>query len=330
MSRIVCLAVVALLAAPVLPAQDAAPFTAELVSCAKIWNEAPHNAFTGLIHRGGEWFCVFREGQGHVSPDGALRVITSKDGESWASAARLTSDTADLRDAQITETPDGRLMLTGAAAWHTPKPATHMTMAYFSKDGREWTPGVEIGEPDYWLWRVTWHKGTAYGVGYRTTKDARGTRLYKSADGVKFETLVPELVSEGYANESSIQFLADDTAVCLLRRDEGGNGLVGTARPPYTEWAWKDLGQRIGGPHFIEVPGFGFVAAVRLYDNGARTAVCSVDPATGAFHEILALPSGGDTSYPGLVWKDGLLWVSYYSSHEDKTSIYLAKVRLKK
>ncbi|HOC73445.1 MAG TPA: exo-alpha-sialidase, partial [Candidatus Hydrogenedentes bacterium] len=106
MSRFVCLAVFSLVAAPALSAQDAAPFTAELVSCAKIWNEAPHNAFTGLIHRGGEWFCVFREGQGHVSPDGALRVITSKDGETWASAARLTSDTADLRDAQITETPD--------------------------------------------------------------------------------------------------------------------------------------------------------------------------------------------------------------------------------
>ena len=38
--------------------------------------------------------------------------------------------------------------------------------------------------------------------------------------------------------------------------------------------------------------------------------------------------SGGDTSYPGLVWHDGLLWMSYYSSHEGKTSIYLARIRL--
>ena len=44
--------------------------------------------------------------------------------------------------------------------------------------------------------------------------------------------------------------------------------------------------------------------------------------------QYLKLPSGGDTSYAGLVWHDGLLWVSYYSSHEGKTSIYLAKVRL--
>ena len=38
-------------------------------------------------------------------------------------------------------------------------------------------------------------------------------------------------------------------------------------------------------------------------------------------------PSGGDTSYAGLVWHDGLLWISYYASHEGKTSIYLAQVR---
>ena len=42
---------------------------------------------------------------------------------------------------------------------------------------------------------------------------------------------------------------------------------------------------------------------------------------------VLTLPSGGDNSYPGMVWHDTLLWTSYYSSHEEKTSIYLAKIR---
>ena len=48
----------------------------------------------------------------------------------------------------------------------------------------------------------------------------------------------------------------------------------------------------------------------------------------GGYDPALTFPSGGDTSYPGLVWHDGRLWMSYYSSHEAKTSIYLAKVRL--
>ena len=40
------------------------------------------------------------------------------------------------------------------------------------------------------------------------------------------------------------------------------------------------------------------------------------------------LPSAGDTSYPGLVRKDDTLLVSYYSSHEGSTAIYLAKLDL--
>jgi len=43
---------------------------------------------------------------------------------------------------------------------------------------------------------------------------------------------------------------------------------------------------------------------------------------------LVTLPSGGDTSYPGLVWHDGELWMSYYSSHEGKTSIYLARIAI--
>ena len=48
----------------------------------------------------------------------------------------------------------------------------------------------------------------------------------------------------------------------------------------------------------------------------------------GKLTPVLTFPSGGDTSYPGMVWHDGLLWISYYSSHEGNTSIYLARVKL--
>jgi hypothetical protein len=78
----------------------------------------------------------------------------------------------------------------------------------------------------------------------------------------------------------------------------------------------------------IRIPDGRYVAAVRLYDGSVRTSLAWIDPRTGTLREFLKLPSGGDTSYAGLVWHEGLLWVSYYSSHEDKTSIYLAKVQL--
>lgn len=300
---------------------------AALVSCERIWDEAPHNAFTSLVRFEGRWYCVFREGQAHVSPDGALRVLVSADGDSWRSAARITHPKADLRDAQICVTPDGRLMLTGAGAWHDKGPGHHhQTFAYFSEDGKTWSDGAAIGEPDFWLWRVTWREDTAYGVGYATGEGPRSARLYRSGDGLDFKVHVRELHTEEYPNESSLVFREDGAALCLLRR--GGTGLLGHAAAPYQDWTWKDLGVKIGGPNMIEVPGGRLVAAVRLYDEPVRTALCWVDPEAGALTEFLALPSGGDTSYAGLVWHEDLLWVSYYSSHEGKTSIYLARVRL--
>ena len=69
------------------------------------------------------------------------------------------------------------------------------------------------------------------------------------------------------------------------------------------------------------------VACGRLYDDPVRTSLCWVDPEAGRLTEFLTLPSGGDTSYPGMVWYDDQLLVSYYSSHEgQKARIYLAKV----
>ena len=307
---------------------DVEPPKAELLSVLRIWDGAPHSAFTGLIRHQDAWFCVFREGAGHVSPDGALRILSSPDGETWESFALLTSDTADLRDAQICVTPSGELMLSGAAALHDKSNATHQSLAWFSSDGRTWSDPVPIGDPDFWLWRVTWHKGKAYAVGY-ATGESRMIRLYTSRDGRQFETLVENLFDEGYPNETSLVFLEDDRVVCLLRRDGTPNtGLVGLSAPPYTEWEWKDLGVRIGGPHAVQLPDGRFVAGVRLYDGQVRTGLCLLDPDTASLTEMLALPSGGDTSYPGLVWHEGVLWMSYYSSHEEKSSIYLARIAI--
>jgi len=317
-----CLLPVALFAADDYP-------KAVLVDAKLIWDKAPHNAFTDLIRFKDRWYCVFREGKAHVSPDGALRILTSADGEKWESAALVTSDNSDLRDAKITITPDGRLMLAGAEAITTPDGKNHQSLVWFSDDGKTWSPKHKVGDLDNWLWRITWHKGNAYGFGYGCGAAERSLRLYKSTDGTDFQSLIHKVDVEGtYPNETSIVFLPDDTAYCLLRQDGKPNsGYLGTSHPPYTQWDWKKLGVRLGGPDMIQLPNGRFVAVVRLYDAPVRTSVCWLDPETGTLTEALKLPSGGDTSYAGLVWHDEQLWVSYYSSHEGKTSIYLARVR---
>ncbi|QDT56242.1 hypothetical protein Pan44_42940 [Caulifigura coniformis] len=311
-------------------ASAAEPAQAEIVSVQKIWDQGKHNAFTDLIWKDGEWFCVFREGDGHVSPNGALRVLSSKDGKSWASAALITATDSDLRDAKICIAPGNRLMLCGAGALHKPVDGLkHQSYVWYSEDGRKWGDAIPVGDLGYWLWRVTWQGDVAYSVGYGTGSN-RTTRLYRSLDGRKFETLVPELVGEGYPNESSLLFQKDGTGLCLLRRDdkEAPNAMLGTATAPYDKWSFKTLDTRIGGPQLIDLPDGRVVVSGRDYVGKAKTSVWFLNPKTGKLDMTATLPSGGDTSYPGLVFRDGLLWVSYYSSHEGKTSIYLAKLKL--
>jgi hypothetical protein len=220
-------------------------------------------------------------------------------------------------------------MLNGAVRYDQPKDGyMFKSLVWFSDDGSNWTKGQEIGEPDMWIWCVTWHGDTAYGVGYGCG-DEQIARLYSSKDGVQWNTLVSDLFpAGGYPSETSLLFTKDDTCYCLLRRETDDQaGQLGVSRPPYTKWTWKSVGQRIGGPKMVELPNGRLLAALRLHGGGEHTSVCWIDRTTGRLTEVLKLPSGGDNSYPGIVLaEEGLVWISYYSGHEGKTSIYLAKV----
>jgi len=300
--------------------------TARLEGARRIWDAAPHNAFTDLIRFRDRWICAFREGKAHVSPDGSIRLIQSVDGENWEPLAFLQYAGADLRDPKLSLMPDGRLMVIAAAAFSAAGTTQHQTYAWFSSDGLTWDAPLAVGEPNFWLWRVRWHKGYGYGVGYQTAGGGF-TRLYRSEDGRRFDVIVPRLCDQAKPSEATLVFRQDDSAVCLLRRDGApGTAQLGFARPPYTAWTWNDLGVAIGGPNLLELPDGRLIAAGRLTDRAPRTAIGAIDVSSSAFSELLELPSGGDTSYPGMVWQENRLWVSYYSSHEGKARIYLARV----
>lgn len=301
------------------------------VEVVKIWDAAPHNAFTDLIRYEGRLFCVFREAAKHqVSPDGKVRVLTSRDGREWSSAALLSSDRGDLRDPHLTITPRGELMLVAALAFNPGGPHRHQTYAFFSRDGEKWSEPAPIGEPDFWLWRADWHKGVAYAVGYPTGVVGKPARLFHSKDGREFTTLVAELPVPDSPNETALAFLPDDTMLILARRGQGTKtAALLSARPPYTEWRWIDLKHQLGGPALLRLPDGRLIAAGRIHpEGGSRTAVLWLLPESNETRELVRLPSKSDTSYPGLVYQNGELLVSYYSSHEGKTSIYLARVRL--
>jgi hypothetical protein len=307
-------------------APESAP---KLIDLTMISDAAPHSAFTDLIRYRDRWVCAFREGQGHVSPDGAIRVMVSDNGTAWKTAARLTRPDSDLRDPKLSITPGGKLMLASAGAMHDPKPARHRTFAWLTDDPATWGDPVEVGVPDLWLWRVDWHESTGLGVAYATTGPDR-IMLFRAdaARPTAFTSIVDPMATELEPNETTVRFRPDGEAFALVRREKGkATALLGRSRPPYAEWTWKDLGVKVGGPNFVILPDGRMVAAVRLYDRNVRTSLCDLDPELGTLIERLPLPSGGDCSYAGLAWHQGRLWVSYYSSHEGgKARIYRAEV----
>lgn len=324
----------------------------QIVSVTKIWDQGKHNAFTDLIRWHDKFYCTFREADAHVGGDGQLRVLESADGDKWQSVALIGESGIDLRDPKLSITPDDRLMIVAGGSVYEGKTLKgRQPRVTFSKDARDWTPPQRVLEEGEWLWRVTWHGGKAYGVSYnaeeRTSAAAQKAaktgkvesgpadwklKLVSSSDGLKYN-LITHLDVPGHPNETTLRFLPNGEMIALVRR-EGGNrlGWIGHSNPPYTKWDWTESKHQVGGPNFIRLPDGSLWAACRSYpppgnSSGAKTVLAKMT-AAGDYEPKLTFPSGGDTSYAGLVWHDGLLWMSYYSSHEGKTSIYLAKVKL--
>ena len=303
-----------------------------LAGVARIWGAGSHNAFTDLIRWRDRWYCTFREADAHVGGNGRIRVLTSVDGDKWSSAALLEESGIDLRDPKFSIAPDDRLMIVaGGSVYEGKRYLGRQPRVMFSADGRSWTaPQLILAEGD-WLWRVTWYEGRAFGVTYRTAggaSDEWTAVLVSSVDGRTFEEVAP-LAVPGRPNETTLRFMPDGEMVALVRR-EAGNRLawLGRSRAPYTTWTWKELPHQIGGPNFLRLPDGELWAGGRDYSAAPKTVLGRLT-LDGRYDPALTLPSGGDTSYPGMVWHDGLLWVSYYSSHEGRTAIYLARVKLR-
>jgi hypothetical protein len=241
-------------------------------------------------------------------------------------------------------------MLVGGAAPRKTDGETAPTGTFvaFSDNAANWSPPKIVVPPGRWMWRVTWTSASsarlsspksvepqgdqAYGVSYAAPDGHPFTSLLTSENGLEFQPLVPQMYGEGYPTEAVLRFDETGTAYCLQRRDGDGpqkSALLGISTAPYTDWRWHDLKIYFGGPNFIALPDGRWIAAGRvLHGDVPKTELAVLNVEDKTLEPFLQLPSGGDTSYPGLVWHDDILWVSYYSSHEGKTSIYFAKVQI--
>jgi hypothetical protein len=293
----------------------------------RAWKAGKHNAFTDLCYFRRRFYLVFRQASDHHSKDGVLRVMSSVQGKKWRTVAVLHNPAADLRDGKLSVTPDGRLQLLAAAAFHDRSQKAYQSYLWSSTDGKHWSEPQEAGEANYWLWRLSWLHRQAYAIAYKCGVD-RHIRLYQQNAQGQFDVLAPRIYDQGYANEAALLFDQQDKAWCLLRKDPD-HGQLGYAMPPYTEWNWLDIGCRIGGPQAVFTANGQMLSVVRLYDHQVRTSLVRLDLNSGQLTELLALPSGGDTSYAGMVLQGDQLLISYYSSHQGRCSIYTALLSVK-
>jgi hypothetical protein len=319
----------------------------------KIWSDGTYNAFTDLTRFGGKWYIVFRTATQHGipssnQPGGEIRVIESADGYAWTTAAVL-SGTGDLRDPKITVTPNSQLMINAGDVSQIPASPGPLDLnivqsaAWFSSDGSNWGNEKPIGDHDFWMWRVVWHNGVGYGISYgpNNTDPTGGylqtTRLSATNDGLHYTTLVPQLMPPGHqANESGMTFLPNGTAVVLSRCDWDTTSSIGISSGDFTDWTFTKANLRVQSPDLLTLPDGRIVCAGRLYTDGTPkkgyTSLSWIDPRTATVTPFLAFPYNADgyddTGYPGMYWYDNQLWISFHSTIDFPSDIFLAQVSI--
>lgn len=312
-------------------------------SVKQIWSNGSHCAFTSIERFKGRYYCTFREGATHIfdsqgNAEGKVRILASDDGEKWESVAFIGKAGFDLRDPKLSVTPEGKLMvIIGGSIYRNRKLEGCVPHVVFSEDGKTFSEPkpIELDKKMHtghdWLWRITWYDGVGYGVSYsKASNNEIVTHLMKTNDGIKY-TLVKSFNHDGYPNEATVRFLPDGRMAIMLRRDQGDcKAMWGLSHAPYTDWEWRKMEFRLGGPDFIVLDDDHLVAGGRTnYVPSASKTTIFTGKNSGRFEEVITLPSGGDTSYPGFLIVGNELWVSYYSTHETKNaSIYLAKIPL--
>ncbi|MDG1872371.1 MAG: sulfatase-like hydrolase/transferase [Mariniblastus sp.] len=309
------------------------------VEVSRIWNSNPHSAFTDLIHWNKKFYCAFRIGTGHVpgekGEDGRIQIISSTNGKTWSKVATIVESKIDLRDPKLSVTPDGRLMLLmGGSNYDGNQLIDRSTRVAFMNPADQEFTSIEkinfdhaVASDDDWLWRVTWHKGVGYGVIYQANKSPWGLHLVSTRDGINYD-LIKSLSLKGKPNESTIRFDSSDQMHIVVRNEDARKmGHWGRGNPPYDELNWNPIKKQLGGPNIVQLPDGSWILGTREYGNSLTTVLGHLST-TGKFKKLLTLPSGGDTSYPGMVVHHGKLWVSYYSGHQGRTAIYLATIQL--
>ena len=297
--------------------------------------DGEHNSNTDMIFWRGHFWLVHAASPYHLgTPKSRLVIRRSADARSWEVVATLQVAGNDIRDPKFAPI-GGRLFLyalTNEGFFATPEGS----VASISHDGMAWTQFESVGPKGWLLWRPKSADGkTWYVPAYWW--DHGASVLLRSQNGLEWQEV--STIYEGEGNdETAIEFLPDGRLLATARLEvtpdtlsgnEDASTLLAVAEPPFEQWSYrKSQVTRLDGPVLFSHAGRVFAVArhqdgdrgplMRLGGVWSRKRTALYEVTEESLCHLTDLPSAGDTSYAGVVLRDGFAYIDYYTSAIDR------------
>ena len=306
--------------------------------------DANHNAFTDLCRYRGRFYLAFRS-----CPDGhsafstaSIVILSSDDGQHWSEVFTFSVAGRDTRDPHFLVFEEKLFVYSGT--WLIPEGGQplnlndHVGYGACTDDGKDWSdPFLMEGTYGHYIWRTAAHGNQAYlcarrrrgfeaGIDDEQEPKTIESAMLESDDGRtwRFRTLF----AEEYGDETAFLFEADGSVLALVRDGDGERARVCRSSSPWREWTRVPLDRNVGGPLLSRWSDHYIVGGRKTSEGVASMNLYWL--VDDQLHEVAELPSGGDCSYPGFVeLDDGRGLLSYYSTHEGTTAIYLTELSLR-
>ena len=317
--------------------------TIQVGSIRTIRQDENHNAFTDLCWYGGRFYLAFRScPEGHAVALSRIVILSSEDGENWTETFSFAVPGRDPRDPHFLEFKGTLFVYTGT--WLLPEEGQPLNLndnvgyGAWTDDGANWSgPHLLEGTYGHFIWRAAGHGDCAYLCARRRRSFQAGieseqepltieSAMLESDDGTVWRFRA--FFAEDCGDETAFLFEDDGSILAIARDGDGKRARVCRSFPPWEAWTRTPLDRNVGGPMIVR---WG-----RRYLVGGRKSNAVGGPSMALswlvddqLIEVVALPSGGDCSYPGFVeLDDEHALLSYYSSHEGRTSIYITELSL--
>jgi hypothetical protein len=293
--------------------------------------DGEHNSNTDMIFWRGQFWLVHAASPYHLgTPESRLLIRRSNDARSWETMATLNVPGKDIRDPKFAPIGDRLFLyaLPNEGVFATPE----QTVVATSEDGASWSDFQPVGPPGWLFWRPKSADGRTWYVPAYWFEHGKSI-LLRSRDGFEWEQVSTIYDGEGN-DETAIEFLPDGRLLATARLEvtpdtlsgnKDASTLLAVSEPPFDRWSYhKSRVTRLDGPVLFSHSGRVFAVArhqdgkrVPLMRLGGvwsrkRTALYEVNE-RGLTH-LSDLPSAGDTSYAGVVLRDGFAYIDYYTS----------------